>query len=352
MSNATPIKVLVADDSPTARQLLRAILEADGHFTVIGEAVNGQEAIAMNGRLSPDLIIMDVHMPVLDGLEATKEIMAYAPTPIVVVSAPGNTQDLNLSLSATQAGALIALVKPAGPSSPRFAEDSAELIRMARALSQVKVVRRWNPGLASSAPQRASKRSVPASVQVVAIAASTGGPPALRRVLIDLPNDFPVPILIVQHIARDFAAGFAEWLRGATALHVKLAQHGEIARAGTVYVAPDDRHLGIASDGRLLLSMGPPDNGFRPSADQLFVSTAKAYGRGMLGVIMTGMGSDGADGAAAARRLNAFVIAQNEQTSVVYGMACEAVKRGGVDEIVPLDKIATRILAIVRGGDA
>lgn len=349
MTNNPTIKVLIVDDSPTARQLLRAILEDDGHFTIIGEAVNGEEAIEMNGRLAPNLIIMDVHMPVLDGLEATKEIMAHRPTPIVVVSAPGNTQDLNLSLSATQAGALIALVKPAGPSSPRFADDSAELIRMARAMSEVKVVRRWNPGNDSSAPKRASKRSVPVSVQIVAIAASTGGPPALRRLLMDLPNDFPVPVLLVQHIARDFAAGFADWLGGSTVLHVKLGQQDEIARSGTVYVAPDDRHLGIAADGRLVLSNAPPENGFRPSADHLFGSVAKAYGRGMLGVIMTGMGSDGADGLATARRAGAFVIAQDEQSSVVYGMACEAVKRGGVDEIVPLDRIAARILSIVGG---
>lgn len=345
------LRVLIADDSATARELLREILVRDGAFVVAGEAHNGQDAVDLCLKLAPDLVVMDVHMPVLDGLEATKEIMARRPTPIMVVSAVGNSHDLDLSLSATQAGALIALAKPAGPASPRFEEDARELAAMARAMANVKVVRRWSAAIPKvQPPQPDTDRPAPRDARVVAIAASTGGPPALRRVLLDLPNDFAAPILVVQHIARGFAAGFADWLRGSTGLHVRLARHAETARGGTVYIAPDDFHLGISHGGTIELSSAAPTCGFRPSADYLFESAGLAYGTELVAVIMTGMGSDGAAGLATAHAQGAYVIAQDDTTSVVYGMAAEAVRRGAVDEILPLDRIARRLVAIERGG--
>jgi two-component system, chemotaxis family, protein-glutamate methylesterase/glutaminase len=345
------IRVLVADDSATARALLRAILEAEGDMRVVAEARDGAEAVSLVKQHQPDLVIMDVHMPVADGIAATKQIMMELPTPIVIVSAVSQ-RDVDLSLSATQAGALMALPKPGTPGSARFEEEAAGIRSMARAMSQVKVVRYWS-ATAGSARELGSRRGTREPAALVAMAASTGGPAALRRVLMDLPRTFPVPIVLVQHIARDFAAGFAEWLGTSCALPVKVAEHGEAMQPGVVYVAPDDRHLGVTRGGRVRLGNKPPVSGFRPSATYLFESAAREYGPGLVAVILTGMGSDGADGLLAAHAAGAYVIAQDETTSIVYGMAQEAVRRGAVDAIVPLAQIAPRLVdAVARETDA
>jgi two-component system chemotaxis response regulator CheB len=166
----------------------------------------------------------------------------------------------------------------------------------------------------------------------------------------DLPRTLPLPIVVVQHIARDFTAGFAEWLAASCALPVRLAEHGERMRDGVVHVAPDDAHLGVSRDGRIMLSSDPPIAGFRPSATYLFESAGRAYGPGLLAVVLTGMGSDGAAGLEAASAGGAYVIAQNEASSIVYGMAAEAVRRGAVDVELPIERIAERLLALVSGG--
>ena len=344
------IRVVLADDSPTARELLRAILEAEGDISVIAEAANGHEAVDQVERHHPDLVVMDVHMPGADGLDATKEIMMRAPTPIVIVSSITH-RDVDLSLSATQAGALIALPKPDSPASPRFAMDAHELRGMVRAMSQVKVVRRWSSGPQRNPTPRGGRRSAGAAPELIVMAASTGGPAALRSILLDLPRTLRVPLLIVQHIARGFTAGFAEWLGGGCALPVRLAAEGEPLRAGVVYVAPDDRHLGVDGEGCARLSASGPIGGFRPSANYLFESAGHVYGPSLIAVILTGMGSDGADGLEKARAAGAYVVAQDEPTSVVYGMAQEAVRRGVVDAVVPLEGIAGRLMELVQRGN-
>ena len=341
------IRVLIADDSPTARALLRAILDAQPDLRVVGEAVNGNEAVASTEALRPDVVLMDVHMPELDGIEATREIMARRATPIVVVSSVSQ-RDVDLSLQATEAGALVALPKPEGPSSPRFREQSDQIVSMVRAMAGVKVVRRWS--LEKRAPQHRVGTSQARDVRVVGIAASTGGPPALRALLSELPSDFPAPIVIVQHIARDFTAGFAHWLGDGSPLPVRLAQRGEPLRPAHVYVAPDDVHLRVGQDLSVNFSSAPPLNGFRPSATHLFESIAAAHGARGLGVVLTGMGSDGADGLAALRAAGGYVIGQDEGSSVVFGMAQEALRRGGVDELLPMERIASRIVTLVGQG--
>lgn len=340
------IRAVIADDSATARQLLRAILEEEGDIRVIAEARDGVEAVTTVDEMRPDIVLMDVHMPRADGLHATKEIMMRAPTPIVIVSSMAQ-RDVDLSLSATHAGALLALPKPAGPSSERHAEEARELRQMVRAMAGVKVVRRWASGSETLRRATPRPRSAPAHADIVCMAASTGGPAALRRVLVDLPLGFPAPILIVQHIARGFTAGFAEWLGSACALPVVVATSGERMRPGTVYVAPDDRHLGVRADGGIFTSAAEPISGFRPSATFLFATAGAAYGERMVGVVLTGMGSDGAEGLEAAHRAGAYVLAQDEQSSVVFGMAGEAVRLGAVDAVVPLDVIAPRLNDII-----
>jgi two-component system chemotaxis response regulator CheB len=218
-------------------------------------------------------------------------------------------------------------------------------------MANVKVVRRWP---AAPLPPRVhqSRRAAPSDVRLVAMAASTGGPPALRRVLMDLPSDFPAQIAVVQHIAHGFAEGFVDWLRGSTPLHVKLAEPFEHARAGTVYVAPDDHHLGVSADLRLVLSDDPAVGSFRPSADYLFESAGQALRGQLVAVIMTGMGNDGANGLAHAHKAGSYVLAQDRQSSVVYGMAHEAERQGAVDEVLPLQEIALRLVNLARGEGA
>lgn len=342
------IRVIVADDSATARHLLRAILEREGDITVIAEAHDGEEAVSLVHERRPDLVIMDVHMPVADGLQATKEIMMRAPTPIVIVSAV-TQRDVDLSLSATQAGALIALPKPESPGSPDFEQRAAELRDMVRAMSQVKVVRHWS--VSERPARRPSPRRTREAPALLAIAASTGGPAAIRRLLMDLPPTWPTPILIVQHIARDFTAAFADWLGGSCALPVKIPVDREELRPGTAYIAPDNVHLGVTRDGQASLSREGAIGGFRPSATHLFRTAAEAYGPRLIAVVLTGMGSDGADGLVVAHDAGAYVIAQDEPSSIVFGMANEALRRGAVDAVMPIDHIAVRLIELADFAD-
>ncbi len=356
------IRVLIAEDSPTARALLVSILTAEGDVHIVGEAHNGRQAVEMAEQLQPDIITMDVQMPEMDGLEATKQIMVRSPRPIIIVSSTARSDEVELSLEATRAGALMVLPKPEGPGSSGFAGDRRQLLSMVRAMSQVKVVRRHgsaasSAGMNTMPPRQAWSMSPRASagvgggtIRLVAIGASTGGPAALRTILADLPQHFPVPILIVQHIARGFTEGLAHWLSGDTALEVKVADVGERARAGCVYIAPDDRHLGCQSDAggqiRLLLDNAALVGSFRPSASYLFQSAAEALGNGLLSVILTGMGDDGVAGLRTAKGLGGRVLGQDEASSVIYGMPEEAMRAGVVDEQVSITGMARRLVEL------
>ncbi|HEX8274658.1 MAG TPA: chemotaxis-specific protein-glutamate methyltransferase CheB [Longimicrobiaceae bacterium] len=340
------IRVVVAEDSRAQRALLVSILESDPAIRVVGEAADGPQAVEMTLRLRPDLVTMDVHMPRLDGLEATREIMVRAPTPIVVVSSSVRPDDIALSLRAVEAGALAAIAKPESPASSRFEEDRAQLVAMVKAMADVKVVRRWSgrrepdaPAVLTPAPR------VP--VRLVALAASTGGPVALQTILSALPASFPVPVLAVQHLSRGFVAVLARWLGSATGLRVKVAEAGERLLPGVVYLAPDDLHLGAAPDGSAELSAAPPEEGFRPSASHLFRSATAAYADSLLAVILTGMGSDGVRGLRAAHAAGALVLAQDEASSVIYGMPGEAVRAGVVGAVLPLHAIGPRLAQLV-----
>jgi two-component system chemotaxis response regulator CheB len=349
-NSSTKIRVLVVEDSPTARALLVELLRSSPDFEVVGEAENGAEAIERAIALSPDLIIMDVHMPILDGLDATKEIMREAPAPILMVSGSASSSDVAIALSATQAGALMILEKPHSPASPEFKDEAAQFLNMARAMAGVKVVRRWSlPAMGLAAMKRRTPVPTPTpAVKLIALGTSTGGPAALHRILIDLPRDLPVPIVVVQHMARGFIDGLAKWLGANVSLAVTSPMHNQQLRPGTVYLAPDDEHLGVTSDLRAVLSHAGPVSGFRPSADYLFDSCARALGAGLVAVVLTGMGADGADGLRTVKMRGGRVIAQDERTSVVFGMNQQAIERGLADEVLPLDTIGYRLVELVE----
>lgn len=342
------IRVLVAEDSTTVRRLLVALFASDPAFEVVGEVTNGADAVAEAVALRPDLITMDVQMPLMDGLDATKAIMREAPTPILIVSAAASRADAGLSFSAMQAGALMVVPKPEPPAHPDFEAQRAQFLGMARAMAGVKVVRRWQPG--GVRPSRATLRPTGrrgARPQCLALAASTGGPAALRRILDDLPRDLPVPVLVVQHMARGFMDGLAAWLGASVALRVVVPRDGDAPVPGTVYLAPDDRHLALSDDGRVALLDTAAVGGFRPAADVLFDAVARVHGASAVAAILTGMGRDGVDGLAALHAAGGRVLAQDEATSVVYGMAQEAVRAGVVDEILPLPRLGHRLAELV-----
>jgi two-component system, chemotaxis family, protein-glutamate methylesterase/glutaminase len=359
---ARSIRVLVAEDSPTARALLVHMLESDPDVRVVGEAASGREAVARAGELRPDLITMDVHMPDGDGLQATRAIMATIPTPIIVVSALA-AADVKLSLEATRAGALLVLPKPDGPSTPNFDSQRHQLLMMVKAMAQVKVVRRWDgptprtsriatpPPMATIPGGRDVDRT--RRPRLIAIGASTGGPAALRDILAALPARFPVPILIVQHIAHGFVNGLAQWLGGETPLRVQVATDGQVVSPGNVVIASEDRHLGITKTGniiRAVLSNEPPSGAFRPSATNLFRSAGQTLGVELVAVILTGMGDDGVAGLHTVHDRGGRVIAQDEASSVIYGMPREALNAGVVDEVLALNAIAARLTSLVGTG--
>jgi two-component system, chemotaxis family, protein-glutamate methylesterase/glutaminase len=341
------IRVLVVDDSATSRLLLVEILRAEAELDVIGEAADGLEALEMVKRLRPDIVTMDVQMPKLDGFAATKRIMVEAPTPILITTNI-DPRALAVSLEAVRVGALAVQAKPSDPRAPGFDEEARELVRQVKAMARIKVVRHYDPepvkGLARAPVSTAGLYT--RALEVVAIAASTGGPAAIHRILTGLPADFPLPILVVQHISRGFSPGFAGWLDKASAVHVKLAEEAEPLRPGTVYVARDDRHLEVWPGHTAHLSSAPAVGGFRPSATALFASVAAAYSRGALAVILTGMGRDGVDGLRAIRETGGLTIAESEATAVVYGMPGATVQAGLADFILPLDEVCLALAGL------
>ena len=356
------IRVLVAEDSPTARALLVAMMSEDPELQVIAEAKTGLEAVEMAERLRPDLVTMDVHMPELDGLEATERIMASAPCPILIVSSKARDSDISLSLDATRAGALLVLPKPEGPLSPSYESDKRHLVSMVKALSRVKVVRRRGSNerdvsprngrrdIAEPAGLRSKSPGARGAASLVAIGSSTGGPAALRDIVLELPRDFRAPILVVQHIARGFVQGLARWLGADAGIDVRVATDGETVRSGTMYIAGDGKHLEVRKDSyggyRIALANTAPIGTFRPSVTRLFESAAEAAGEKLLAVILTGMGDDGVAGLSSVRKRGGLVIAQDERSSVIYGMPREAVRAGVVDQVLPLSDITSRMVEL------
>lgn len=343
------INVLLVEDSPVVRDLLAYILHSDPKVRVIATAAGGEEAVAAAQRTRPDVITMDIHMPGMDGFDATRRIMQVCPTPIVIVSGSSSKEETAWAFRAIEAGALAVVGKPRGPGTPGYEESAEQLLRTVKLMSEVKVVRRW--ARPSRSPQRelSSSPSVPADVRLVAMGASTGGPPVLQTILSSLLGDFPAPIVVVQHMAAGFIEGFAEWLGQTCQLPVSVAKHRAELLPGHVYVAPDGREMKVSEGGTVLLVEEAPRNGIRPSVASLFRSVAEAYGATALGVLLTGMGKDGAEELKLMRQRGAVTIAQDRKSSVVYGMPGEAVRIGAaVYELSP-EQIASALQGLVRG---
>lgn len=317
------IRTLVVEDSPTVRQLLVHTLQSDPDIAVVGIATNGQEAIDAVGRLCPDVVTMDVIMPGIDGLEATKRIMQTHPVPIVAVSSTYDEKQVETTFALLDAGALAAIPKPSGPDLDTAA--CKRLIRTVRLMSEVRVVRRskYLDSVNCKPRRQASPRW-----KAVGIGASTGGPPVIAEILARFSHPPEYPVLVVQHMADGFMHGFARWLTDRSGLPTTIARHGQTTEPGHVYLGADGHHLGIDSSGTIVLDDSAIRYGMKPSVAHLFDSLRVAYGSHCAAVLLTGMGSDGAAELHALRTAGAMTIAQNEASSVVHGMPGRAIALG------------------------
>ena len=357
------IRVVIADDSRLARDLLRAIFETAPGMEVVGEASNGREAVALVQQLRPNLVTMDLEMPLMDGVAAVEEIMCTRAVPILVVS---SVADAPRALDAVAHGALEIVPKP--DTTP---EAAAHLLARARLLAGVSVITRMRarpsaaPLLAAEAPAVRTVAPSPApapapapavaapgavrcgvvgglapGVRVFAVAASTGGPQALAQILPALPPDFACPVLVAQHISDGFAQGMAQWLASLCPLPVRLACDGEALRPGHIYIAPSEYHLAVTAQHQLQWRPRLPQDLYRPSCDVLLSSVAAVFRAQAVGMVLSGMGHDGACGLAAIRAAGGCTLAQDEASSLIFGMNRVAIERAAVQQVLPVGEMA------------
>ncbi|MBP1886657.1 chemotaxis protein CheB [Sinorhizobium mexicanum] len=340
-------RILLATATPGLEQLVKRAAATDAAVELVGVARSGKDAVRTAGRLLPDIVAMELRDD--DTAETVREIMIIAPTPVVMVSYQDGSQLGAMSARALEAGALAVIPAPiaSGTSLEQAAID--KFLSTIKAMAQVKVVRQWRKKTSGDLPVEGATRPVARSpVGIVAIAASTGGPAAIRSILRELPADFPAPILIVQHMSDGFIDGVAASLDATVALKVKVGVNGERLRPGTVYLAPDSHQLGVSGKSRLRVADEAPIQGFKPSGSYLFGSIARAFRAESLAVILTGMGDDGTEGLRALHVAGGKVIAQDEKSSVVFGMPKSAISAGLVDFILPVEEIARKIAALAE----
>ncbi|HEU4322258.1 MAG TPA: chemotaxis-specific protein-glutamate methyltransferase CheB [Roseiflexaceae bacterium] len=380
-----PIKVVIVDDSALMRRVVTELLEQDSGIQVIGTASNGREAITLVEATRPDLVIMDVRMPVMDGLEATEHLMAYCPTPILVLTASLARYDIDITFKMLGAGALEVMEKPSGVDVRTLERAGHDLRRRVKVLARVRVVthirgRRKqfegqtepparlpqpappqppappNNGIYSPPPMPLpGRRKVrqgplippdPSNFPVIVIGASTGGPRVVFQILTALPHDLPAAVLVVQHIAAGFSGGMVEWLATASAMPIKLAEEGGVVHAGEVLVAPDQRDLLITRTGTTQFTTSPLLIQ-RPAIDVTMQAAAEVFGPRVIGVLLTGMGRDGAYGMLTIKRAGGYTIAQDEATCTIFGMPRAAIELDAAQEVLPQQQIAARLVELV-----
>jgi two-component system chemotaxis response regulator CheB len=351
MKKTNMIKVLIVDDSKVVQEFMKHILTSDPDIQIVGIASSGHEAIELASKMRPDVISMDFHMPDMNGCDAARTIMETTPTPIVIVTASLSREDVIKNFNPYENGVLAVLLRPPGMQHPDFVTASNMLIQTLKQMSKIKVVSLFPPCIKEQigTPRLLQKfENDLKRIQVIAIGASTGGPRALQRILSGLPKDLPVPVLIVQHITAGFGKGFMEWVSATAGIKLKIAEEGEQISAGIGYIAPDNFHMGVSQGSKINLGNQPPENGLKPSVSYLFRSVAQTFGPNALGVLLTGMGKDGADELKEMKDKGAITLVQNEESSVVFSISAEAIKTGASDHILSIEKISDFFKVLVK----
>jgi two-component system chemotaxis response regulator CheB len=343
-----PIRVLLVEDSQVTLVILRRILNSSLQIQVVGEARTGLEALELIPKVQPDVICTDLHMPKMDGLEFTSEVMALYPRPILVISSWVQEEDSPHVFQLLKAGALDIFPKPSAGLTTEDKLLNQELINKIQILSGVKVFKkkRKSPSPVKSLETFSSKSY--SKPEIVAIGASTGGPQAIYEVFAQLPSNFPVPVICIQHICVGFLQGFIDWLSSSCRLPIQIAKPGDKPQPGMIYFPPEQQHLELDDRGRFICSNSPRLDGHRPSVTVTFKSVAKFYGGATVGILLTGMGRDGAEGMQCIAQAGGLTIAQDEATSVIFGMPKEAIDLGAAKLILPIHAIAPRLLALLE----
>ena len=343
------IRVLIVDDSPLAVEIIRRMLATEPRIVVAGVAGDGVEALQLIPEVRPDIICTDLHMPKMSGLEMIREVMARDPLPILVISVSVQEDQKHNIFKMLEAGALDILAKPRGGLQADFDATANELVTKIRILSGVKVITIHRAAGEAQAKRPSLAGLAAAPARIIGIGASTGGPQALENVLRHLSADFPLPLVCVQHIALGFMGGLVAWLAGRCHIPVRTAEEGARPLPGIAYFPPDDRHLEIDDSGLFHCSDALAPAGHRPSIDLTFEALARHYGAAAVGVLLTGMGADGAQGMLAIARAGGLTIAQDEQSSVVFAMPRQAIELGAVRQVLELDEIGPALSGLGNG---
>ncbi len=341
----TKIRVLVTDDSALMRKLIPQMLAGDESIAVVGTAMDGTFCLKKIEELRPNVVTLDLEMPGMNGIDTLKEIMRREPVPVIVFSSH-STEGATVTMKALGLGAFDFVPKPKDPSA-HLTEVARELIAKIKAAADCKLKPRMLTGLPAKPQKSAAASGAP--TKIVAIGVSTGGPQALEYLLSQLPADFPASVVVVQHMPEGFTDMFARRLDEVCPLRVKEAQSGDLLHAGRVLICPGSRHMKVKRlplGDIVVLSDEPRVNGHRPSADVLLRSVADEFGNGAVGVLMTGMGDDGAEGLGAIKKEGGMTIAQSEESCVVYGMPKAAIERGYAIRVVGLDVMGSTLQAI------
>lgn len=349
-SPARPVRVMIVEDSHVIRELLVQAIDRDPRLEIVAMVESGEKALRVIGEVRPDVISMDIRLPGIDGMETTRRIMAVCPTPIVVVAANVEAAELKISINALRAGALSVLEKPAGIAGNGFTSFAQRLCTQLVIMSQVHVITQREPVRPITGAPKVLPPPLPLGLgkfEMIGMVASTGGPNALVQVLGSIGAEFPLPILLVQHITSAFSQAFVEWLGDVCDLRVLGAKDGDRPKGGTVYVAPADRHM-VVRGKRIRIEDGAPLCGQCPSGTTLLNSMAAELGPAAVGVLLTGMGEDGAKGLYAVRAAGGHTVAEHESTAVVYGMPGAAIAMGAACEALPLPLIGPRLRSLVH----
>jgi two-component system chemotaxis response regulator CheB len=362
--NEKKIRVLIVEDTLVGQHLLKGLLSEDARFEIAGVVNNGLQAIEFVEKNKPDVVSMDIYMPILDGVEATRRIMEKYPVPIVIVSSFYNPSEVKMSFKILEAGALTILPRPFGPGHPKFTETARNYRNTLKTISEIQVkalrTRRVvpesekNAEMPGASPQASVGKkageisSYFSHAEVIAIGASAGGPQAVRSLLNSLPAELNIPVMVVQHIDKNFAEGYCEWLGTMTGFPVVMASHGTSMQPGHIYLPPGDHHLGLSRRGVISLSKNPPEKGLRPAVSYLFRNVFHTYGKDCIGVILSGMGTDGAEELRMLHSAGAVTFAQDSLSSLVHGMPGEAIRLNAATMILSPEEIGLEIQKIAK----